>query len=372
MEKDNVSMDDACKDDQIFVRFFHFHKCYDLIPTSAKLVVFDTQLLVKKAFFALVYNGVRAAPLWDSRQQRFVGMLTITDFIRILQMYYKNPNSEMEELEEHELVTWRNALPDVKDLIWIDPDASLFKAIQILIENKIHRLPVIDPTSGNVLYILTHKRLLRFLFLYIHDLPKPGYFERSTGDLDIGTYDNIEVAHNDTPIIEALNKFVNFRISALPIVDDEHKLIDIYAKFDVINLAAEKTYNNLNVTLKEANEHRNESFEGVHTCQKTDSLFAVMEIIVKAEVHRLVVVDAERRVLGVVSLSDILAYLVLRSNRKESSAGGDKTAESGQRAEEGEAGRRSDAEPLPVAEVANGVVGHPPDVEIADEAAEKL
>ena len=65
-------------------------------------------------------------------------------------------------------------------------------------------------------------------------MPKPGYFERSIGDLDIGTYDNIEVAHNDTPIIEALNKFVNFRISALPIVDDEHKLIDIYAKFDVI------------------------------------------------------------------------------------------------------------------------------------------
>ena len=44
-------------DSQIFVKFFKFHKCYDLIPTSAKLVVFDTHLLVKKAFFALVYNG---------------------------------------------------------------------------------------------------------------------------------------------------------------------------------------------------------------------------------------------------------------------------------------------------------------------------
>lgn len=29
---------------------------------------------VKKAFFALVYNGVRAAPLWDSSKQDFVGM----------------------------------------------------------------------------------------------------------------------------------------------------------------------------------------------------------------------------------------------------------------------------------------------------------
>ena len=55
---------------QVFVKFFKFHRSYDLIPTSAKLVVFDTQLLVKKAFFALVYNGVRAAPLWDSSKQR--------------------------------------------------------------------------------------------------------------------------------------------------------------------------------------------------------------------------------------------------------------------------------------------------------------
>lgn len=97
-------------DSQIFVKFFRFHKCYDLIPTSAKLVVFDTQLLVKKAFYALVYNGVRAAPLWDSEKQQFVGMLTITDFIKILQMYYKSPNSSMEQLEEHKLDTWRSKI----------------------------------------------------------------------------------------------------------------------------------------------------------------------------------------------------------------------------------------------------------------------
>ena len=75
---------------QIFIKFFRYHKCYDLIPTSAKLVVFDTQLLVKKAFFALVYNGVRAAPLWDSSKQRFVAILSeliplLTHFIVINQ-----------------------------------------------------------------------------------------------------------------------------------------------------------------------------------------------------------------------------------------------------------------------------------------------
>merc|ERR1719412_1151270 len=310
---DKLDLQDFKKDEtQIFAKFFHYHTCYDLIPTSAKLVVFDTQLLVKKAFFALVYNGVRAAPLWHSASQKFVGMLTITDFIRILQMYYKSSNLEMEELEEHKLETWRSQLNDTKELVWISPNATLFEAIRTLILNEIHRLPVIDPELGNVLYILTHKRLLRFLFLYIHDLPKPPYFNSSICDLNIVTYKNIELAHHSTPIIDALHKFVNRRISALPIVDEEGRLIDIYAKFDVINLAAEKTYSNLDISLKQANEHRNEWFEGVHSCKQTDTLFSVMEKIVKAEVHRLVIVDDENRVMGVVSLSDILSYLVLR------------------------------------------------------------
>ena len=71
-------------------------------------MVFDIQLMVKKAFFALVYNGVRAAPLWDSSSQKFVGMFTVTDFIRILHMYYKSNKLVMEEVEEHKLETWRS------------------------------------------------------------------------------------------------------------------------------------------------------------------------------------------------------------------------------------------------------------------------
>ena len=33
-------------DPEIFTKFMRAHKCYDLIPTSAKLIIFDTQLSV--------------------------------------------------------------------------------------------------------------------------------------------------------------------------------------------------------------------------------------------------------------------------------------------------------------------------------------
>lgn len=50
----------------------------------------------------------------------------------------------------------------------------------------------------------------------------------------IGTFENIETATEETSIILALKKFVERRVSALPIVDSEGKLVNIYSKFDVI------------------------------------------------------------------------------------------------------------------------------------------
>ncbi|XP_075778935.1 5'-AMP-activated protein kinase subunit gamma-2 isoform X15 [Pelodiscus sinensis] len=307
--------DEAAEESEsdIYMRFMKSNKCYDIVPTSSKLVVFDTTLQVKKAFFALVANGVRAAPLWESKKQSFVGMLTITDFINILHRYYKSPMVQIYELEEHKIETWRELYlqETFKPLVNISPDASLFDAVYSLIKNKIHRLPVIDPVSGNALYILTHKRILKFLQLFVSEMPKPAFMKKNLDDLGIGTYDNIAFIHPDTPIIKALNIFVDRRISALPVVDESGKVVDIYSKFDVINLAAEKTYNNLDITVTQALQHRSQYFEGVVKCSKLETLETIVDRIVKAEVHRLVVVNEADSIVGIISLSDILQALVL-------------------------------------------------------------
>uniref|UniRef100_A0A8C5C4P7 5'-AMP-activated protein kinase subunit gamma-1 n=1 Tax=Gadus morhua TaxID=8049 RepID=A0A8C5C4P7_GADMO len=291
----------------VYTRFMKSHRCYDLVPTSSKLVVFDTSLQVKKAFFALVSNGVRAAPLWDSKKQCFVGMLTITDFINILHRYYKSPLVQIYELEEHKIETWRGK-PLLKKTY------LLYDAVSSLLKNKIHRLPVIDPLTGNTLYILTHKRILKFLKLFISEMPIPAFLDRTLEELHIGTFQNIAVVRADTPLYTALGIFVEQRVSALPVVDDKGRVVDIYSKFDVINLAAEKNYNNLDVTVTKALQHRSQYFEGVLTCNRTETLQAIINRLVEAEVHRLVVVDENEVVKGIVSLSDILQALVLTNS----------------------------------------------------------
>ncbi|XP_049585047.1 5'-AMP-activated protein kinase subunit gamma-3b isoform X5 [Syngnathus scovelli] len=301
------------RDAFIYMNFMKNHSCYDAIPTSSKLVIFDTELQVKKAFFALVANGVRAAPLWDNKSKCFVGMLTITDFINILHRYYKSPLVQIYELEEHKIETWREIYLQYSTnrLISITPEASLFDAIYSLLKNKIHRLPVIDPTSGNVLHILTHKRILKFLHIFGSTIPKPWFLQKQIGQLAIGTFKEIATVQESASVYEALSIFVERRVSALPVVNEQGKVVALYSRFDVINLAAQKNYNNLDMTMTEAVASRACCMEGVLKCYPHETLETIIDRIAKAEVHRLVLVDAKDVVRGIVSLSDLLQALVL-------------------------------------------------------------
>ncbi|XP_034145424.1 5'-AMP-activated protein kinase subunit gamma-3 isoform X1 [Esox lucius] len=305
---------------EIYMKFMKSHCCYDAIPTSCKLVIFDTTLQVKKAFFALVANGLRAAPLWDSKKQRFVGMLTITDFINILHRYYRSPLVQMNELERHQIGTWRDVYLQYSDhcLHSISPDASLFDAIYLLLRYKIHRLPVIDPVSGNVLHIITHKRILKFLHIFQETVPKPQFLQKTIQDLGVGTFRNIATVQQTASLYDALSLFVERRVSALPVVNTKGKVVALYSRFDVINLAARKTYNNLNISMQEAIQQRCCFIEGVIKCLPDETLGTAIDRIVKAEldspsflVHRLVLVDREDICLGIVSLSDLLQAMVL-------------------------------------------------------------
>jgi 5'-AMP-activated protein kinase regulatory gamma subunit len=135
-------------------------------------------------------------------------------------------------------------------------------------------------------------------------MPQPAFLQQPISDINIGSYKTIQTINTNTPIIEALNIFVATRVSALPIVDDDKKLVNIYSKFDVIvsfiscvhlslfltrwiqfkDLAAEKTYNNLNIPVIEALQYRKNRFEGVASCMKHESLATIMERIVSKEV----------------------------------------------------------------------------------------
>ncbi|KAL4609046.1 5'-AMP-activated protein kinase subunit gamma-3 isoform X2 [Arapaima gigas] len=142
-------------------------------------------------------------------------------------------------------------------------------------------------------------------------IPKPRFLQKCIGEVEIGTFKHIATVQETATVYDALSIFVERRVSALPVVNKEGKVVALYSRFDVINLAAQKKYNNLNMTMQEALQGRPCYIEGVIKCYPHETLETIIDRIAKAEVHRLVLVDEEDVVRGIVSLSDLLQALVL-------------------------------------------------------------
>ncbi|KFP51501.1 5'-AMP-activated protein kinase subunit gamma-3, partial [Cathartes aura] len=217
------------------------------------------------------------------------------------------------EVEEHKIESWRGKKREAgsfKPLVYISPSNSLFDAVYSLIKHKIHRLPVIEPISGNVLHILTHKRILKFLHIFGSTIPKP-FLKKTVQELCIGTFRDVAVVPETAPVYTALEIFVDRRVSALPVINDAGQVVGLYSRFDVIHLAAQKTYNNLDMSVREALRQRTVCLEGVLTCYPHETMEDIIDRIAKEQVHRLVLVDENQYPRGIVSLSDILQALVL-------------------------------------------------------------
>ena len=246
-------------------------------------------------------------------------MLTVTDFVNILRHYYYAPEEapQMGKLEEQQIQTWRDldgrSGEKSKELLSVSASTSIFDAATILVNHRIHRLPIIEKGEGgatdSVLGVISQIKVLRYIATQFQ--LRPDVLRRPLRELGIGTFSNLATARMDTPLIRVLDMFVNMRISAVPIVDESGVLLDVYEKFDVSYLARDGAHTNLNMPVSQALAHRIEDlFEGVQTCTMSDTLSSLFDAMRTQSIHRLVVVDENKHLQGIISVSDVLAFIL--------------------------------------------------------------
>lgn len=68
--------------------FMKATRAYDILLDSNKVIVFDTQIPVRSAFYALVEHDSPCAPLWDSEKCCFTGLMTMSDIVDIMRIFY--------------------------------------------------------------------------------------------------------------------------------------------------------------------------------------------------------------------------------------------------------------------------------------------
>ncbi|VDN60769.1 unnamed protein product [Dracunculus medinensis] len=277
-----------------YARLLQYNACYEAMPASSKLVIFDTELHLRKAFNGLIYQNTRHVLLSESEfDGSIVGILSVTDFIRVL--LHISDSFDFEDIGKFTIKQYR--------------------AARLLSTHRIHRLPVMDPKTGCPLFILTHKRILKFMWLFGQSLSLPDYHFKSCKQLGIGTWCGIRVVFPDTALVECLDILLNKGVSGLPVVEhNTFKVIDMYSRFDAIGIALEDKINHLDVTVAEALAFRNtirDERNRVVSINHKDCLWKALTVLVERNVHRLVAVDDSGIIQGLISLSDVMNYMVI-------------------------------------------------------------
>ncbi|QKX58405.1 uncharacterized protein TRUGW13939_05527 [Talaromyces rugulosus] len=324
--------------------FLKVRTSYDVLPLSFRLIVFDTALSVKESLNILIQNGIVSAPLWDSSTSTFAGLLTTSDYINVIQYYFQNP-AALEKIDQFRLNSLRGTntplapshsqnthstdrdLPEEvekalgvapPETISIDPERPLYEACRRMLSSRARRIPLVSNDSQTdralVVSVLTQYRILKFVAVNVGETQN---LRKPLKEIRLGTYNDIVTASMDTPVIEVIHKLVERSISSVPILNSEGIVYNVFEAVDVITLIKGGVYDNLNLSVGEALKKRSPDFPGIYTCSANDGLDTIFDTIRKSRVHRLIVVDDHFRLIGVLTLSDILQYILLEGEHDE-------------------------------------------------------
>ncbi|KAL9071889.1 MAG: hypothetical protein Q9157_005315 [Trypethelium eluteriae] len=269
-------------------------------------------------------EGIVSAPLWDSKTSTFAGLLTTSDYMNVIQYYWQNPDAlaavdqfRLSSLREIERAIGVQPLETVS----IHPLRPLYEACRKMLESRARRIPLLDEDDETnrsmVVSVVTQYRILKFIAVNVKETEM---LRKSLRDLDLGTYTNLQTAKMESPVIDVIHMLVKYSISSIPILDSDGVVINVFEAVDVITLIKGGVYDDLNLNVGEALLKRSDDFPGIYTCTVNDRLDTIFDTIRKSRVHRLVVIDEYSRLKGLLTLSDILEYILLEGEDSEQPA----------------------------------------------------
>ncbi|XP_024985732.1 sucrose nonfermenting 4-like protein isoform X4 [Cynara cardunculus var. scolymus] len=330
--------------------FLSTHMAYEVLPDSGKVIALDVDLPVKQAFHILYEQGITIAPLWDFCKGQFVGVLSALDFILIMrELGSQASNLTEEELETHTISAWKEAKLYLskqtnergkafsKRLVQAGPDENLKNCALKILQHGLATIPIIHPSAEDgacpqLLYLASLSEILKCVCRYFrHSASSLPILQQPICTFPLGTWvpkigepnrQPFAMLRPSASLSEALNLFVQARVSSIPIVDENDSLLDVYSRSDITALAKDKVYTHINLeemTIHQALQLGQEPYSSYgaagqrcNMCLRSDSLHKVMERMAKPGVRRLVIVEAgSKRVEGIISLSDIFRFLLI-------------------------------------------------------------
>jgi len=124
-----------------------------------------------------------------------------------------------------------------KDVTTVPPTISIIEAAEVMVDHKFRRLPITDPGSEKLLGIVTAMDILNFLgggskFKIMEEKYDDNFLAAINESIrEIMTRDVISLTNKDS-ITDCIDLMLKYNVGAIPIVDDNEKIVGIITERD--------------------------------------------------------------------------------------------------------------------------------------------
>jgi 5'-AMP-activated protein kinase, regulatory gamma subunit len=195
----------------------------------------------------------------------------------------------------------------------------LYEACRFMLKTRARRIPLvdIDDETGRetVVCVITQYRILKFIA--VNNEHNTVLLKKPVRDIGLGSYTNLATARMTDTVLSAVHLMVKHNISCIPIIDRQGHVLNVFEAVDIIPCIKGGAYEDLHNTIGDALCKRPDDSPGIYSCSPDDRLDSIFDTLRKSRVHRLIVVDDENKLLGVISLSDILKYVLFTGEEAE-------------------------------------------------------
>jgi len=294
------------------------------LTPPAKIHILDSQQPLLESFQVLLTNSILSSPVYDEESKSYLGFLDVRDLVSFVVYLYdhKRGFANFQELVTHGTELLR--IPETEGVTLtyfsrrngfhpVSPLDSLLKVVNILAQNRIHRVPVVE--DGKVTNIISQSTIIQLLSNELqHDIVKR--LGPSVAEINIGTHHNIATIYDTESVISAFKIMDNKKLSGIALLDNMGRLVGVTTGKD-LGLFLQTP--ELAVLEKPIGQYlkylRSLSIVGqvpsIAVFEKSKLAYAI-GLIASTKVHRIFVCDNEEcyKPTGVISISDIFRYII--------------------------------------------------------------
>jgi len=298
-------------------------KLSSIFPEGRKeIITVTTAEPASAAFHKIVQHGISSVVMMDRTSKRCVGFVGMTDMVALV--FKECPVSEVVGTDDEltKILFSKNLFThstceEVADLsrknpfYQVEERASLQSAIDLMASWDVHRLPVVDH-EGNLVTILTQSQVVSFLYNANVKIP---FATKTVGELKLG-YKNVISVKEDQMAAEGFKIIAEKRITGIAVLDFEDRLVTNLSASDLKAIGYTGKLLTLlitNVKQFKRNLPENPLIPGPISVSPATTVEEVILKIVLTKVHRVFVVDDQKKLLGVISLIDLIRLFTIAS-----------------------------------------------------------